>query len=374
MIDWSITAVALATLTYFAISAIALTLLKVLAHPEVLVDSKSPEPMRPINLEINPTNTCNQSCTWCTYGYLHDRREKLTLDLVVSLLRDAKELGVKGVVWTGGGEPTVCKWLPEGMDKAAQLSLFQGMNSNGSLLDDRYNSILSSEFTYVRFSVDAASPEVYSRTHRTTPDQFQRVIDNIAGLLQVRDQENSNLTVGFSFLVDRSNVDDLRAAAALSKSIGVDYFQIKPIVHYVESNNQFCEESELWRKMEDQLPGVFELRDNRFAVHFLGHKFSDIKMQEQYFGRTYDVCRGNELLATVGADGSVDVCCAYKGNKDWSFGNLHDNRFKEIWESERRRKVLAKIEVSKCPPLCKAHEINKVIHYVNNFDAHKEFI
>jgi len=347
---------------------------KILTYPEVLMAAKAGAALPPINLEINLTNTCNQSCTWCTYGYLHERREELKPELIIDLLRESKELGVQSVTWTGGGEPTVYKHLVEVVSAAVECGFAQGMNTNGSRLNERLMELLTDNFSYVRFSVDAGTSETYSRTHRVPINAYDKIIANISTLVEKRNQAGSKLTVGFSFLVDNSNVGDMAGAARLAKSIGVDYFQLKPIVNYIESNVQFEATSRLWEAMEAQLDETFALEDEKYKVHFLGHKFTDIKLQQQYYGRTYNQCRGNELLATVGADGSVDVCCAYKGHKDWSFGNLNETGFKEIWASEQRSKVLGQIDVAMCPPLCKAHEINKLLHYVGNFDAHKEFV
>jgi cyclic pyranopterin phosphate synthase len=346
---------------------------KILTYPDVLAAVQSDAPLPVINLEINPSNTCNQSCTWCTYGYLHDRREGLDRETVLGLLSDARELGVKSVTWTGGGEPTVFKHLAEVAEVAAEYGFQQGINTNGSLLNERLLDLFTRHFSYVRFSVDAGTPETYSRTHRVRLEAFAKVTANIAALVRRRNEAGSELTVGFSFLVDHSNVSDLLPAAALAKSLGVDYFQLKPIVNYVESNEQFSEASTMWRDMESQLEDVFALEDEQFQVRLLGHKFQDIKLQEQFYGRSYGQCRGNEVLATVGADASVDLCCAYKGFKDWSFGNLNEKGFKEIWEGEQRRRVLASVDVKKCPPLCKAHEMNKLFHYVRNFNSHREF-
>ncbi len=346
---------------------------KILTYPEVLSAVQNDAPLPILNLEINPINTCNQSCTWCTYGYLHDRREVMAAETILALLRDASEMGVKSITWTGGGEPTVYKHLPEVIAAAAEYNFRQGINTNGSLLNSRLIDLFTSHFSYVRFSVDAGTSEIYSRTHQVRFGSFAKVIANITSLVNQRNAITSPLTIGFSFLVDNSNVSDLLAAARLAKSIGVDYFQLKPIVNYVESNEQFSDNSSMWEEMESQLDEVFSLEDDQFQVRFLGHKFQDIKLQEQYYGRTYSQCRGNEVLATVGADAAVDVCCAYKGIKDWSFGNLTEKSFKEIWEGEQRRRVLDRIDVTKCPPLCKAHEINKVFHYVRNFNSHREF-
>jgi MoaA/NifB/PqqE/SkfB family radical SAM enzyme len=344
---------------------------KLLAHPEALNAARRPEPMRPINLEINPINICNQSCTWCTYGYLHERREVLPKERIVELLDDAKTLGVQSVTWTGGGEPTVYRDLEEVVAHAAGLGFRQGMNTNGARLSDGLRALMVAGFSYVRFSVDAGSPDVYASTHRVNPGVYRSVIANIARLVEQRTAAASRLTVGFSFLVEHSNVADLAEAARQAKAAGVDYFQVKPIVHYQRSNDQFDADSVMWSELDRQLAEVWAMHGEDFDVRVLDYKFGDLGRSDQ--GRTYDVCRGNELLATVGADGSVDLCCAYKGVPDWSFGNINDTRFTEIWAGERRRELLALVDVHRCPPLCKAHEMNKLIHFMNNFGADREF-
>ncbi|MFG3225334.1 radical SAM protein [Kitasatospora sp. NPDC048194] len=346
--------------------------MKLLAHPDVLLAARSPEPMRPINLEINPINICNQSCTWCTYGYLHERKEVLEKERMLELLDDAHSIGVQSVTWTGGGEPTVHKDLEEVVEYAARLGLKQGINSNGVKLGPRLRNTLVQHFSYIRLSVDAGTPGVYARTHRVNSALYEVVLRNITALCEERDAAGSRLVVGFSFLVDESNVEDLAEGARRAKRAGVDYFQVKPIVHYERSNEQFGEGSPLWDALAAQMEQVRPLQDEGFEIRFLEHKFTDVVRQDDY-GRSYTVCRGNELLATVGADGSVDLCCAFKGDSGWSFGNINERRFAEIWDGEQRRKLLPTIDVRKCPPLCKAHELNKIIHFVNNFDAHREF-
>ena len=347
---------------------------KLLTFPEVLVAARSPEPMRPINLEINPVNTCNQACHWCTYGYLHERGERLGEQQIRELLEDAAKLGVKSVTWTGGGEPTVYRPLANMIDIAAGFGFAQGINTNGSGLTDRLIEQFLRHFAYARFSVDAGSGEVYERTHRVPAREFDRTIGNIGRLVRQRAEGADRPTIGYSFLIDQSNVGDMTRAAELAKTLGVDYFQMKPIVHYECTNEQFDAEARMWDAIWAQLSGIFSLQSKSFRVLALGHKFRDIQRQSTDYGRTYEVCRGNELLATVGADGSVDLCCAYKGVSQWSFGNVNEKRFLEIWNGEQRRNILAKVDVKRCPPLCKAHEMNKLIHYANNFNAHREFI
>jgi len=347
---------------------------KILSYPVVLEAAQQDKKLDPINIEINPTNTCNQSCSWCTYGYLHDRKEQLPTENIIKLLDDAKELGVKSVTWTGGGEPTVYKNLLTVVQHARDLGFSQGINSNGTNMPEALRKVICESFDYIRFSVDAGNPAIYSKTHRVKPESFERVISNIRAICADRTKIGNPLVVGYSFLVDHTNVSNLAEGARLAREIGVDYFQVKPIVNYDDSNAQFNESSDMWKTLSEQIDQCKDLPSDSFELRILGHKFSDIQKQQEGYGRSYSQCRGNELLATVGADGSVDVCCAYKGHADWSFGNIVDSRFKDVWAGKQRRDVLDKIDVKRCPPLCKAHEINKLLHYVKNVKKHRHFV
>ena len=79
-------------------------------------------------------------------------------------------------------------------------------------------------------------------------------------------------------------------------------------------------------------------------------------------------------VEAVGADGSVDLCCAYKGIKEWSIGNINDKNFEDIWNNEKMKELLKNIDICKCPPMCKADEINRLINFIEEFDANKEFV
>lgn len=51
-------------------------------------------------------------------------------------------------------------------------------------------------------------------------------------------------------MIDNSNIDDLIPAVEIASTLGINYIQIKPIVNYYSSNEQFSEESEMWKKLD----------------------------------------------------------------------------------------------------------------------------
>lgn len=345
---------------------------KILAYPDILYKLMQGMEVAPINLEVNLTNVCNHDCIWCTYGYLHDNHQKLDVDIVKRLLDDAREMGVKSVVWTGGGEPTVHSHFFELISYANKLGFKQGLNTNGELLDEKTIDFIGQSFSYVRFSIDSASNKTSEICHRAKSNSYEKIILNLKKLVQAKQKHRTDLVIGYSFLVDSHNIDEVELATITAKNIGVNYIQFKPIVNYDGNNDLFIEDSEFRDHLYKTLEGVQKFSDQHFQVLVLQHKFTNIAAID--YGRNYDKCFGCKLLASVGANGMVDLCCAYKGIEGFGLGNIYESSFKDIWYSSMRENILNRIDVKKCPPMCKADEINKLVDFLMKFDANKEFI
>lgn len=347
---------------------------KIITYPDILDNIIKDKDINPINLEINLTNVCNHRCIWCTYGYLHSNTDTLDKIDVKKVLDDAYKMGVKSITWTGGGEPLVHKDFLELIRYAAKYNFKQGLNTNGVLLTDAIIEELAKKFSYVRFSVDSGSSECTKKCHQTSEKDFEKIVKNIKKLCEAKRKYKSNIVIGYSFLIDESNIDDMINATQIAKDAKVDYIQFKPIVNYYKTNSQFSSKSDIWRKIEDNFEKICLMEDENFKIRILSHKFSNIKLQDENFGRKYDRCCGCDLLASIGANGSVDLCCAYKGIEEWSLGNIKNEGFIDIWRGDRRQKVKKNIDIKKCPPMCKADEINRLVDFIKKFDANKEFI
>ena len=347
---------------------------KIITYPEILNSLVTGQEVAPINIEINLTNQCNHNCIWCTYGYLRNNGDILSGDVVRRVLKEARDLGVQSVTWTGGGEPTVHRGFNQLIRYANELGFKQGLNTNGYLLNEEAISFIARNFSYVRFSVDAASPATLQKCHGARETDFSVITRNIRAVCTERERSNSNCVVGFSFLIDSSNYEDTLPAVRLAKSMGANYIQLKPIVHYDRDNSQFSSTSKLWEYISHAFIQAKELETDHFAVHILDHKFRNIRLEKENYGRQYTKCVGCNLLASIGADGAVDLCCAYKGMKHWAVGNVYSQFLKDIWFGEKRKQLRDSVDIRSCPPMCKADETNRLVHFLQTFDANKEFI
>jgi len=83
----------------------------------------------PVMVHMAPTNVCNLHCDYCCYGQRPVKGE-LSLDEVKSALKQFRQLGTKGLEWTGGGDPSMWKHLNAGTEYAKELGYDIGLISN----------------------------------------------------------------------------------------------------------------------------------------------------------------------------------------------------------------------------------------------------
>lgn len=119
---------------------------KVILNKEVISDLGK---IRPIHLQINPTNLCNLDCHFCSCKK-RNKTEEIDLELLKTIMRQATICGCKAVTITGGGEPCLYAYINELIDFInSDLSLKIGMVSNGTVFD---NLETYSEITWLRIS------------------------------------------------------------------------------------------------------------------------------------------------------------------------------------------------------------------------------
>ncbi|MBM3290149.1 MAG: radical SAM protein, partial [Candidatus Hydrogenedentes bacterium] len=72
-----------------------------------ILDRKMPAPRTAI---VYPTYVCNQDCLWCEYNAENTNRDLtrvMSKEHLFGLIDSLRDLGVRGVEFCGGGEPTL---------------------------------------------------------------------------------------------------------------------------------------------------------------------------------------------------------------------------------------------------------------------------
>ncbi len=335
--------------------------LKLLFHTERVNKWLKDEDIYPILVEFDLSNACNQACDFCTFRYIKDK-SILKTDVAERTIIELSQCGVKAINWTGGGEPLIHKDYMYLTGIAHATGLEQGLFTNGVLLDDKLMSHIARTHKWVRFSIDAGTPETYQRIRKR--DDFDKVISNVKKMVAIK----GRCQVGIGFVITPSNFNEIPAFSRLVKETGVDYGQYKPCLgNYLEPQI----EAEWWEQsVKPLLEKEFEWND-KLVINL--YKLNDLT---SHIDREYKVCYGHSFCPCIGATGDVWLCTHMRDIQGYSLGNLYENSFKEIWASAKRQEVIRTIDFSKCQFGCKNNEINKVLYQLRhpNPEGHYNFL
>jgi len=136
-------------------------------------------------LNLNLTNSCDYSCLYCYVGDdLNKKIEELSTDERKGLIRVAKDLGVRTIVFTGAGEPT----LSEDFYRLIKFNDSQGLHnvvfSNIYRLDNKgIIKFLRNHNTSIVIKIDSLNAKHYDlMTQRR--GAFSKFYNNIMAILE----------------------------------------------------------------------------------------------------------------------------------------------------------------------------------------------
>ena len=138
---------------------------KLLLHPsKVKSIMENDLTSAPISLEVSLTSTCNIDCTWCVdKDWRGNHSGTIDKDVLLSALKEFAEMGTKGVVIEGGGEPSVHPKFREIIEGALDLGLAVGLITNGTNFKE---FDLVPRMEWIRVSLDASTTEEYLRAKK----------------------------------------------------------------------------------------------------------------------------------------------------------------------------------------------------------------
>jgi len=279
----------------------------------------------PVNCEISPTMYCNASCPWC-YFLASDYKQKhskewIDRDVLERTIREVAAMGTQAISWTGGGDPSIYPGIDAMIDVAHEVGLKQGMFTNGYRPINYPEKLAWIRLTITEKFTVPESASVYAAATKT----------------------------GVNFNLSNQNQHHLRPIVEQALRAGVHYFQVRPAL----ADRYDLQEKviyPLWLK-------DYETPD--FQVVLTPYKFEDYHKPHGY-----PICHGHRLVPFIWHDGRVDVCAYHhRQQTGYTFGNLYEQSFSEIWHGERRRQMLeAGVPViPSCQHCCKNHELNKVM-------------
>lgn len=320
---------------------------------------------RPFHFQMDIMGACNHRCPFCFFregaintGTERNNIRKTVLDTGVALraLDEFREAGVKAITYAGGGEPLLHRDANAILSRTLENGMEYGIITNLSRMPDLD---VIQRATWVRISADAASPETYRLMHDPVHGGFGQLLDNISQLAGKTD-------IGISFLIHQDNWREAYEGAKLFKELGANYIQFKPVYDedrtaniqpYLDQIHALLEQAE-------------ELADERFDVINLISRVQDVVAPRRCFTQ----CHVTRYQAQLGVDGHIYPCCVLKYEDRYSYGNMYEQSFTEIWNSDRRKQIMTRTTAETCPP-CWYDETNNLLEYLGNPNAkHRAFV
>jgi len=345
---------------------------KVFYHPERFDEwNSSGDTSAPITVKIDLTNVCNHNCPGCIdFDLIENDNNQLKLETIEQLLPNLKKMGVKGINYTGGGEPTTHKKFAEIVKKTHENNLDIGLITNGSRFHKLPMDTILNMFTWVRVSFDSYDEETHKKTHGSMA-KFNQMVENIKLLVQIKEKQGCDTTIGLGYITNQYPEMDrnLHKFISLSKKLGVDYAQLRPSFGFLYDYESISVKE--WDKIFQKAKGC---ETDKFSVHIDRKKFE--KILANNVQRCYSRCHAQSFKSTtISATGDVYICCSLSGRSEGHIGNIKEQTFYEIWNGETRKEVLEKLDVAKCPHLCVGDNMNEYLEFFkNNQPQHKNFL
>lgn len=363
----------------------------------------------PVTAQLSPALGCNFCCPRCSYGKSkidiiahpeHNPNVMMDYKTMITLIDKLSEGGLKGIVFTGGGEPTLNPFLVKGMRHAVNRGLKIGLFTNGSLLtEEKINAILQLEPTFFRISLDAGSPIIHRLLHGYSEEAnyLTKVLRNLEILSKQKVRLRSITTVGVGVSVEPVNLNDLTAIAERLREIaerppigGIDYVVFRPTVNYdrgrlyhsaqpvlsylKQNLPEYYEDYHNYLYRGYQLPSrlfvrASEIIDKEVSQVLSKTSIKVINLHTKMFGinvinRPYQKCRASPWYIFVGPDGMVYNCVELAFDPRVAIGNLLTLSLVDIWRSRRRQEVMDLIDCEGlqnfCPPVCLYYELNSL--------------
>jgi len=321
----------------------------------------------PVTVELDLSNACNHDCTWCiSQDYRQEvGRMNINTDFAMDILRqlahyrDLLDYKIKAIHFVGGGEPLVHPDAIQIMELATD-HFDVGVTSNGGMITEEFIEKIVPKLKFLRISMDAYNRESHDKTHVPRTGTY----DKIVAMLATAREKAPNTMIGVGYLLHPWNFEGVDKAIETFDDIGLDYIHIRPCWPMEEKDYLT---PEMLEKAHDLIDSV---RNDvkHISIRAVFQKHLDMKEPVRRFNK----CLSTPLVGLIGANGKMYLCCDRRGQLE--FGDLNQNSFVKVWNSEHHWEVIRGVDVSTCPR-CRYTKYNELMERaIIDDDMHMNFL
>ena len=280
-----------------------------------------------MDLTIISTYRCNSRCQMCyIWQNPTDPREEVTLETLAKLPNGFDNLNVSG------GEPTLRRDLGEVIDLLYPKARILEISSNGLHPEKLVPIIRKYPKIKVRFSVEGDAA-----TNNSIRGEKDGHATKMAGLRAL--QEAGGQDLGFAFVIQDENVDQLVATYDMARSMGVELSTstLHNAWQFYKNDNYFYDRVKVARKVEGLITAM--LRSDKPKNWF--RAYLNLGLIEKILGHPRLIrCTAGTDFAFIDPWSDVWTCNV---RSDLLMGNLARQSWAEIMASADAHKAIAKV-------------------------------
>ncbi len=336
---------------------------KIAWFPEKLQSLAEHKVTPPISSLINPTNRCNHDCFFCVYAVnysgMHDNmilKDELTIEKLYEILDDFKDMGVKAVTFSGGGEPLLHRNAVDYLQRAVDNGLEISIITNAQLLNGKKAELLSGA-KWVRASLDYYTAEGFVSSQRGKAKMFIDVVLNCKEFSKIK---NKDCDFGCNWVITKENHKDIYEGAKFMKEeLGMDNIKFSAV--WVKDFEEYHKSME-----KGVLKDLRRIREEIADKNFRVYDNYKITISENSLVRPYHKCLFMQVTTNIGADGIVYNCHNKGYDKSGMVGDINNQSFKKMWMSEETAKYFEEFDSQlscrhQCAPDLKNIHMHKLL-------------
>ncbi|SFH76233.1 radical SAM additional 4Fe4S-binding SPASM domain-containing protein [Selenomonas ruminantium] len=284
----------------------------------------------PWSVEIHPTAKCNHRCIHCSYQERNESRVEMPKEMFWNLLESLIQMKVHGVYFSGGGEPCTYEGLSDGIQNLKENGVEVALVTNGTLFERMGLMEVADCINYIAFSVPSCTEDIYEKiTGRKLMEEVLSLPDKIKKRWGGRAP-----ILGARVVITNLIAEEVPCILTTLKKRNFDYALFKIVRDYEDRGLGVSEE--MIDKLKIEVQNLKENGD-------LDSRFTNLERIFAY-RNPYNpdgICHINRmgLLAAITPEGDVYPNISEIGHSEFKIGNLYEQSFEKIWNSEKHKHV-----------------------------------
>lgn len=300
--------------------------------------------MPPQYLMMKVTNLCNSDCIYCNHAKSrtqYEKKEKISLEQVLSIIDQAAELGVKAIS-ISGGEPLVRNDIEVMIERIVSHKIVPVLLTNGVFLKERAESLYKHGLRYFIVSIDSLNEDeyLYQRGIKIDP-----VLEGVKILQNLREKDPS-LKIHITPVITAKNILHMpeMVESFSKKQISLQFSPYHVFTYLREDPLATFKKNEV----EEIIERLIKMKQQGYLIAnseaFLKH-FKPFMCDRQIVPKGYNCLAG---YSTIYVDTYENVLPCWNGGLG-AIGNLKEKSLSQIWYSEQYQRCRNKMKACQCP-------------------------